>query len=110
MKKAILTMIWVALMTPSVFGQDILKFKISRPYSVLNFLQASKGANGTSRTLKKYIEKNIEPEDTVFSKLIADYRTIDLEMTFKREGFPENRHAYRSTFDYVKKEEACIKL
>lgn len=78
----------------------LLKFKISRPYCVFNFLETCKGTNGTSESLKQYIETNTA-NDPSFKKLVADYIALNLETTFQREGFPETRPAYRSIKDLL---------
>ncbi len=101
MKKILLAFFYVVILTSSVFGQDILNFKISRPYCLLNFLQASMGENGTSGALKEYIEHEIPKGDTVFSNILNEFASINLNMNFHRDGFPENRRPYRSTLDLI---------
>lgn len=78
----------------------LVRFKISRPYSVFNFLETCKGVYGTSEALKQYIETNTAT-DTSFKKLVADYKSLFLETTFFREGFPETRPSYRSVKDFL---------
>jgi hypothetical protein len=78
----------------------LISFKISRPYCVFNFLETCKGVYGTSDALKQYIEKSTAT-DTSFAKLISEYKSLYIETTFFREGFPETRPSYRSVKDFL---------
>lgn len=78
----------------------LLKFKISRPYCIFNFLESSIGAVGTSDALKQYIETNTKG-DTTFQKLIEEYKSLNIEIVFQRQGFPETRPSYRSVKDLL---------
>jgi hypothetical protein len=101
MKKNLFILLIVTACTPSVLGQNILRFKFSRPYAVLNFLEVSKGNPNTSKTLKKYVNDHIPQEDTVFKALVQSFASLDLDMNFAREGFPANRRPQRSTYDLI---------
>lgn len=68
----------------------MLRFKISRPYCVFNFLETCKGVYGTSESLKQFIEANTA-NDPSFKKLIDEYIELNIETLFQREGFPETR-------------------
>lgn len=80
--------------------KPLLKFKISRPYCVFNFLEACIGATGSSDALKQYIETNTK-DDTAFHKVIEDYKSLNIEIVFQRVGFPETRPSYRSVKDLL---------
>ncbi len=84
----------------SAEAAPLLRFKISRSYCVFNFLETCKGANGTSEALKQYIEANTLG-DISFNQLIVDYKSLNFETTFSREGFPETRPAYFSLKDLL---------
>ncbi len=84
----------------SANDKPLIKFKISRPYCIFNFLETCKGVYGTSGALKEYIEANTKT-DTSFNRLVADYKSLNLEITFFREGFPENRPSFRSVKDFL---------
>ncbi len=84
----------------SAHANPVVNIKISRPYCVLNFLETCKGVYGTSEALKEYIEANTK-RDTTFKKIVADYKSLYLETTFFREGFPETRPSYRSVKDFL---------
>ena len=84
----------------TVGAAQLLRFKISRPYCVFNFLETCKGTVGTSEALKQYIEANTKG-DPIFKKLVDDYISLNTETIFLREGFPETRPAYRSTKDLL---------
>ncbi|MGC4040779.1 MAG: hypothetical protein QM710_08375 [Flavobacterium sp.] len=38
-------------------AQDFFKYKISKPYCILNFMETAIGSPGTSSTLKKFIDE-----------------------------------------------------
>ncbi len=101
MKKTLVLLLLCAACTPSVLGQNILRFKISRPYAVLNFMETSKGNQHTSKTLKRYIDSHIPKQDTAFAQLVQQFGALDLDMNFAREGFPTNRRPQRSTYDLI---------
>lgn len=79
---------------------SLLRFKISRPYCIFNFLETSKGVYGTSDELRLYIENNTKT-DTAFHKLIADYTSLSLETMYQHDGFPATRPGYRSIKDLL---------
>jgi hypothetical protein len=81
-------------------AQNIIQFKISKPYCVFNFLETALRQQGTSSTFNNYILSNTNA-DTGFKKLCADFRNIQLNYQYKREEFPENRRQYRSTRDLI---------
>ncbi len=91
---------FIALQSFCIPKKPLLQFKISRPYSVINFLEASTGAMGTSDALKEYIKSNTAG-DTAYSKLIRRYQLIELSIIYQRTGFPESRPSYRSTKDLL---------
>lgn len=82
-------------------GQNIVQFKISKPYCIFNFIETATGAQRNSSTLKKFIETNIPKEDTAFYKLVNEFSNIRLTYNYKREEFPTNRHPFRSTYDLL---------
>ncbi|HTE31353.1 MAG TPA: hypothetical protein VK666_13320 [Chryseolinea sp.] len=102
MRKSLLLFILIASSHAWATAADkfALQFKIRRPYCVLNFLETCKGANGTSDALRIYIE-NSTKSDTLFSKLIEDYHSLDLDGIYQHSGFPETRPAYRSIKDLL---------
>lgn len=83
------------------YGQDIVHFKISKPYCIFNFIETAGGASRNSVTLKQFIETNIPKSDTTFYNLTNDFNKIQLTYNYKRGDFPSNRHSYRSTYDLL---------
>jgi hypothetical protein len=81
-------------------GQDIVQIKVSKPYCVFNFLETATGQQGTSSTLRNFITTKTK-DDTVFRKLCSDFTGIQLDYSYRREEFPENRRQYRSTKDLI---------
>src|SRR5690606_3538821 len=100
MKKIIITFCLLTFVQLS-FGQEIIKFEISKPYCIFNFLETAINQQGTSSTLKEYISSNTK-NDSDFKKLCLDFKNIQLNYNYKREEFPENRRQNRSTKDLIK--------
>ena len=96
----ILVLILIHISFISTDADPLVKFKISRPYCVFNFLETCKGVYGTSEALKEYIEAHTAT-DSSFKQLINDYKSLYLETTFFRESFPETRPSYRSVKDFL---------
>lgn len=82
------------------FGQDIITFKISKPYCIFNFLETATNQQGTSSTLNDFIALNTK-NDSVFKRLCLEFKNIQTDYNFKREEFPENRRQNRSTKDLI---------
>lgn len=82
-------------------GQDILRFKVSKPYCIINFMETTISANGTSSTLRQYIKDHIPTTETAFYDLVEAYQSIELSYTYNREEYPENRRSHRSTADLL---------
>ena len=82
------------------FGQDIITFKISKPYCIFNFLETATNQQGTSSTLNDFIASNTK-NDTVFKRLCLEFKNIQTDYNYKREEFPENRRQNRSTKDLI---------
>ena len=72
-------------------AQDIVGFRVSKPYCLLNFLNSCVSSRGASRGLEDFIEKQDVLKEAAFQKLIADYKTIPLEYNYDREQFPRQR-------------------
>lgn len=99
MRKKILTICLLAFVQLS-FGQDIIRFKVSKPYCVFNFLETATHQQGTSSTLGAFIASNTK-NDTAFKAICFDFTNIRLDYNYKREEFPENRRPNRSTKDLI---------
>lgn len=82
-------------------AQSIVRFKISKPYAILSFIEAAAGTQSHSSTMKAFINSEIGQNDTVFNRLVQDFRSINLDYNYKREEFPANRRQYRSTYDLI---------
>jgi hypothetical protein len=89
------------LFSNTLSAQDIVQFKISKPYCIFNFFETAAGAPGNSITLKQFTEANIPKEDTAFYQSVKVFANLRLSYNYKREEFPTNRHAYRSTYDLL---------
>jgi hypothetical protein len=100
MQKNLLALLLV-IVSGAASGQDIVQFRISKPYSVLSFIETATGAQGTSPTLRKFIEASIPKEDTVFNNLLVDFARLSLYNNYKRGELPASRHVYRSTHDLL---------
>ncbi|MBL0190286.1 MAG: hypothetical protein IPQ18_02760 [Saprospiraceae bacterium] len=99
MKKIIITFCFLTSVQLT-FGQDIITFKISKPYCIFNFLETATNQQGTSSTLNDFIASNTK-NDTVFKRLCLEFKNIQTDYNYKREEFPENRRQNRSTKDLI---------
>ncbi|MGN6292889.1 MAG: hypothetical protein ACTHMV_09120 [Chitinophagaceae bacterium] len=82
-------------------AQSIVRFKISKPYAILSFIETASGTQSHSPTLKALIDSKIDRNDTLFNRLVQDFRNINLNYNYKRDEFPGNRRQYRSTYDLI---------
>lgn len=82
------------------FGQNIIQFKVSKPYCIFNFLETASNSSRSSSTLKRYIVNNTKG-DSVFANMLSTFQNIQLAYDYKREEYPESRRQYRSTFDLI---------
>jgi len=99
MKKIIITFCFLTSIQLT-FGQDIITFKISKPYCIFNFLETATNQQGTSSTLNDFIALNTK-NDSVFKRLCLEFKNIQTDYNYKREEFPENRRQNRSTKDLI---------
>jgi len=99
--KLILTILVLMCSVASLQAADLMKFRISKPYCLLNFLQTTIDANGTSSTLKEYINVNVPEADSAFKKMTERFRNLRLDYSFTRDEYPVNRHRTRSTYDLI---------
>ena len=84
-------------------GKDLISVKVSKPLCVLTFLQTAGEQNRhMSSTLRAYIYDHLPAEDTDrFAKLVARFRSIDMEYTFVVPGFPDSRVRSKSILSFV---------
>jgi hypothetical protein len=80
--------------------QNVVNFKISKPYCILNFIETATNKNGTSSTLKQYIVDNTK-NDEIFASLCSDFKLLKLDYNFRREEFPIKRRQSWSTYDLL---------
>ncbi|MNJ91784.1 hypothetical protein D3C87_94390 [compost metagenome] len=101
MKKVII-LASICLLVQSVFSQNRIsfQFKISKPYCVFNFLEASIYSHTTSRTLQQFIDEKTKG-DQEFAQLATDFSHIQLDYQFRRGEFPANRRQTRTTYDLI---------
>jgi hypothetical protein len=76
------------------------QFKISKPYCIFNFLEASIYNHSTSSTLQKFIDDKTKG-DKEFAKLATDFAHIQLDYQFRRAEVPGNRRQTRTTYDFI---------
>lgn len=96
------TIILLCLLTQPAFTQNTIgfQFKISKPYCLLNFLEAANHGSRTSSTLQGFIDEKTKG-DARFTQLRDDFAQIQLDYSIKREEFPQNRRPSRSTYDLI---------
>lgn len=81
-------------------AQDFFKYKISKPYCILNFMETAIGSPGTSSTLKKFIDEKTAT-DAGFNTLCENFSKITLHYNISRDGFPESRNQNGSTYNIL---------
>ena len=81
-------------------SQVDFKYKLSKPYCVLNFMETAIGNHGTSKALKAFIDDKLQNNDE-FKNICTEFRKINLEYYFKRSEFPARRSQNNSTFDLI---------
>ncbi|MFT3911376.1 MAG: hypothetical protein QM737_18280 [Ferruginibacter sp.] len=99
MKKIIITFCFLTSIQ-FLFAQNIIQFKVSKPYCIFNFLETATNQQGTSSTLYEFIVSKTK-NDTGFQKLCLDFKNIQTNYNYKREEFPGNRRQNRSTKDLI---------
>nr|WP_294860337.1 hypothetical protein [uncultured Fluviicola sp.] len=99
--KKLLLLTSLCFLIQTAFTQTIgFQFKISKPYCIFNFLEASIYNHATSGTLREFIEEKTKG-DQEFARLATDFAHIQLDYQFKREEFPANRRQTRTTYDFI---------
>ncbi|MCG2617081.1 hypothetical protein LZZ85_22485 [Terrimonas sp. NA20] len=83
------------------FSQSIVRFKSSKPYAVLSFVETASGQEVHSSTFKRYIDTSALKNDTAFSSLLNDFGRINLSYNYSREEYPAGRRQTRSTYDLL---------
>lgn len=99
MKKIIASILFIASYT-IINAQEIVKFKVSKPYAVFNFLETACNAQVTSATYKHYIDSATE-NNTDFKKMCSEFKKLALSYNYKRDNYPQNRRQYRTTQDLI---------
>lgn len=81
-------------------GQEMVHFKISKPYCLFNFLETATESRGTSHTFRDTIVSHTQ-NDNVFRKICDRFKNIRTDYTYNRDEFPETRRTFRSTEDLI---------
>ncbi len=100
--KKLLLLTLLSCFVQSTFSQNTIgfQFKISKPYCIFNFLEASIYNHTTSHTLQQFIDEKTKG-DKEFEQLATDFSHIQLDYRFRREEFPANRRQTRTTYDFI---------
>lgn len=99
MRKRLFLFCLLAFTTLSM-AQEIIQFKVSKPYCVFNFLETMTTQQGVSPTLREYLIPSIS-KDSIFRQLCVDFKNLKLNYHYQLEGYPANRKSYRSTQDLI---------
>ena len=67
-------------------SQVEFKYKLSKPYCVLNFMETAIGNHGTSKTLKVFIDENLQNNDE-FKNICTEFRKITLNIILRETSF-----------------------
>ncbi|WP_158963224.1 hypothetical protein [Myroides fluvii] len=99
MKKRLFLLCLLAFVQLSI-AQEVMQFKVSKPYCVFNFMETMTTQQGVSPTLREYIVPSVT-KDSVFRQLCVDFKNLKLDYHYQLEGYPANRNSYRSTKDLL---------
>lgn len=99
--KHIYSLIFLLLSANNSIARSIVHFEISKPYAVLNFVEAAAGAEAYSSTLKSFIESKISRNDSAFNQLVKRFSEIRLHYTYVIDEHPASRKQHRSTYDLL---------
>jgi hypothetical protein len=89
------------ILSQATFSQNIVQFKISKPYCLFNFLQTASGNQRTSVTFRKMIDNSLTQKDLGFKSIVEQFKGLELEYSYNRGEYPENRHQSRSVLDLI---------
>ena len=99
MKKGLFLLCLLACAQFSI-AQEVMQFKVSKPYCVFNLMETMTTQQGVSSTLREYIIPSVT-KDSVFRQLCTDFKNLKLDYHYQLEGYPANRKPYRSTKDLL---------
>ncbi len=92
----------LTFVTINASAQSLINFRISRTVCLLTFLQTASGNGNMSRTLKEAINNNISKADAAeLTKLVAQFRELDLYHNYDIPGYPDSRQRPRNTLDLL---------
>lgn len=81
-------------------AQEIMQFKVSKPYCIFNFMETMTSQQGVSSTLREYIVPKVR-KDSAFREICSDFQNLKLNYYYQLDGYPANRKSYRSTQDLL---------
>lgn len=81
-------------------AQNIIQFKVSKPYCIFNFLEAANNSSRSPRLLKKIIGAGTKGDEN-FKAIRDSFNNLQLDYSYKREEYPASRRQYRSTYDLI---------
>ncbi|MBN8864328.1 MAG: hypothetical protein J0H92_13225 [Sphingobacteriales bacterium] len=99
--KVVVLSVFLALLQHPASAQSIVRFHVSRPYSLLSFLEVAGGLQNHSVTFRQYLDTAISKTDTVFNNIVSDFSRLILTYYFRRDEYPSNRRQTRSTYDLI---------
>lgn len=88
---AVCILLLLLLTAPAGTAQSVVQFRLSKPYCLINFLEACLDKNGTSRTLHAYAQQRGLWKTPAFPALLQAYSNLQLDYTYARDQFPESR-------------------
>lgn len=82
-------------------GQSLVRFRISRPLCLFNFLETAAGEPSSSPTYRDSVRVQLT-DDTAFARLVRDFSSIQLYYPWSLPGYPKERNANRSSLQLLK--------
>lgn len=79
---------------------QFIQIQANKTLALLSFVETANGSASRSYSFKEYIDKQLG-ESKEFQELIKRYNELNLSYQLKLEGYPDSRHAYKDTKDFI---------
>ncbi len=102
MKLKITLIIFCTIVINSAIAKKntFIQIQANKTLALLAFVETANGSQSVSLSFKNFIDKKLGNSDA-FQKLIKRYHALKLEFKYELEGYPNSRHAYKNTKDFI---------
>lgn len=100
MNRPITFLIFLITINTSISQQDFIQIETNKTLCLFSFLETASQQLGTSISFAALIEEAFK-HDSLFQQIVASYSQLNLDYSFRREEFPEERHSYKNTRDLL---------